>query len=368
MKKNLLLLSLVFFTRINSSGQIAGPSPGNSFTTVAIPGSSKTWNDPGNTAASDNSYTTFGTITVKNGYTDYLVITGFGFNIPSGSTISGIVLEIERSDANSMTIDNSIKLVKNGVIEGDEKAVSATYPITDGTQTYGNAGDTWGLAWSVDDINSPNFGVAISARKINATNGAAAGKIDYVQITVYYDFVTLPVNLINFSATKNNRSVTLEWTTANEINMTSYEVQRSEDGINFKTITSVPSYNNLASTDYSYEDVNPSGGVLYYRLIMLGFSGYSKYSKVIMVNPGSENKISLYPNPVSTNQALHLSGRNGSVLNILFFDEAGRLLSSQTFNSDNITLSSLHAQKGIVLYLITDRNAQIVNRGRLIVQ
>lgn len=335
---------------------------------TVIPGSSQTWQNTGNVASSDNVYSNFGSIAPANGYTDYLVVTNFGFNIPPGSSISGIVVEIERSDANSRTIDNSIRLVQGGVISGDDKAVSATYPLTDAYQTYGNAGDTWGLTWIPADINASNFGVAISARKINAANGTAAGKIDNVIITVYYDFVSLPVDLISFSAVKNSNAIALNWTTVNEIDMTFYEIQRSDDGFNFSTIASIPSQNRSAVTRYNFEDVNPPGSILYYRLKMTGLSGYSKYSKIISVNCSNDKSITFYPNPVHNSQNLHIANRNNQTLMVRFYDQSGRMLWDKVITSDEIYLSALSAQKGIIIYRIFNPGNQLITTGKLVLQ
>ncbi len=368
MKKTLLLLISILSIELFSYSQIAGPFNGGTFTVVVIGGSSQTWANPGNVAASDNTYATFGSIATANAYTDYLVVTNFGFAIPGGATITGILVEVERSDANFETIDNSVKIVKASVISGDEKAISAGYPVTDTYQQYGNAGDLWGLSWTDADINASDFGVAISAKKINNPAGTATGKIDNIRITVFYNNAVLPVDLISFSATKNNKTVTLNWKTANEINMTGYEVQRSTDGNNFSTITSIPSHNNISVTQYNYNDVSPSGTVLYYRLKMNGLSGYSKYSKIVSVNLGSENKISLYPDPVNADQSLHISNRNNQVLTMRFYDQAGRMLLNKSVNSDEISLSSLRTQKGIIVYQVIDNKGQLIGKGQLMIQ
>ena len=46
----------------------------------------------------------------------------------------------------------------------------------------------------------------------------------------------LPVTLTSFSATKNNNSIALKWTTEKETDLKKYDVERSVDGINFFTI------------------------------------------------------------------------------------------------------------------------------------
>jgi len=99
--KNFLLISLFAFSSVALQAQIQGPLSGSSFTTVAIPGSDKTWTNLSNAAASDDAYSMFGNITGGVGsYTNYLVATNFGFTIPLSSTITGIIVEVESSDPN----------------------------------------------------------------------------------------------------------------------------------------------------------------------------------------------------------------------------------------------------------------------------
>jgi len=61
-----------------------------------------------------------------------------------------------------VVIDNSIRIVKGGVISGDEKALGKEIPATIDYIKYGGENDLWGLTWTAGDINSSDFGVAIS--------------------------------------------------------------------------------------------------------------------------------------------------------------------------------------------------------------
>lgn len=63
-------------------------------------------------------------------------------------------------------VENSIRLIKDGVISGEEKSIGAMLPTSDTFLSYGNSDDTWGLTLSPDDINSSDFGLAISFRGI----------------------------------------------------------------------------------------------------------------------------------------------------------------------------------------------------------
>lgn len=90
--------------------------------------------------------------------------------------IAGFLLE-----SNDEVYDNEVKLVKGGVISGTNKADASDWSDTDLEVTYGSDSDLWGLTWSSADINSSNFGVAVSATSANGT-----ASIDHVSVTVYY--------------------------------------------------------------------------------------------------------------------------------------------------------------------------------------
>jgi len=117
----------------------------------------------------------------------YLKVTNFGFAIPGGSTITGIVVNVERheSAANGCK-DNRVRIVKGGVIGTTDRASATEWPTSDASVEYNSTSpdhtDLWGETWTVADINASNFGVAISALGING--GQAL--IDYISITVYY--------------------------------------------------------------------------------------------------------------------------------------------------------------------------------------
>jgi hypothetical protein len=124
------------------------------------------WSSPSNALTQDDAYATASL--GKGAVSHYLKVTNFGFSIPSGAKIKGIVVEVDRyAESGDKVDDNSIKLVKGGAISGDDKASASLWPSsdTDTYQSYGSSTDLWGLTWSPDDINSSGFGVAISAKK-----------------------------------------------------------------------------------------------------------------------------------------------------------------------------------------------------------
>jgi hypothetical protein len=367
MKKLKLFWSCIFIGVVVHA-QVDGPFSGNSFTVVPIPGSSNTWVNAGNAGNSDNSYATFGNLPSPVGsYTDYLVITNFLFAVPAGVIITGIVVDIERSDPNRRTSDYSIRILKNGVIGAAERSSGAGYRAADNAQSYGSAGDLWGETWTDADINNAGFGVAIAAQR-NFALGVTAGRIDDVQITVFYNFVVSPVNLISFSTVKKDKDVEIKWTTAEEVHMDHYEIERSANGRDFTSIGTVKSQQQLSQLDYLYFDNTPLTGQSYYRLKMVGTAGDIKYSKIISMQFNGQFKIALYPNPLQAGQGLNLVNPGNERLTITFYNISGKQIANVTTANNIIPVKNFQNQRGIMFYKIFQKNGNIAGTGKLLVQ
>jgi hypothetical protein len=70
--------------------------------------------------------------------------------------------------------------------------------------------------------------------------------------------VLLPATIASFNGKLVNNTVTLNWATNNEINNLGFDVERSDDGVQFSKIGFVSSKsssgNSVASTQYSFND------------------------------------------------------------------------------------------------------------------
>lgn len=159
-----------------------GPNNGSTFVGDSTVGTVD-WTSPELAQLSDDQWAYAYLSSGQSSY--YLKATGFGFTIPTGSTINGIVVEVERSRGGlgQDAWDNSVKIVKGNTIQGNEKANSTEWPTSDTYITYGGSTDLWGLTWTVAQINASDFGFVISAKSI--TPGGTS-LIDHIRITVYY--------------------------------------------------------------------------------------------------------------------------------------------------------------------------------------
>lgn len=153
------------------------------------------WVNPNNAQVSDNVYST---VTSGGGYVQahYLKATNFGFSIPTGATIDGILIEFEqKSNISGATGDSVVKAVKANSFVAYNLAGGYMWPLSDTYKSYGSASTLWGTTWTPEDINASNFGVAIAPYLYNAASVVAS--IDHIRITVYYTYIPPPVDIIN---------------------------------------------------------------------------------------------------------------------------------------------------------------------------
>ena len=155
----------------------------------------ETWSNPSNAQTSNDSYASASVLSVIaiNTITHYLKVTNFGFTIPTGATINGVLARIERkadidgSPDGAGAQDNIVKLVKGGTVSGNNKQVTNFYPDVDTYRSYGGSADLWGLTFTYTDINASNFGIVLSSKGITSGSGETVTiTVDHIELTVYY--------------------------------------------------------------------------------------------------------------------------------------------------------------------------------------
>lgn len=164
---------------------MASSGPNSGGTAVNDTGvGSKAWFSMTSVFASDNIYAGCSNIPPIN--SNYLKVTNFGFSIPSGSTIDGIEVKIERQSIPAGAVDSHVKIVKGGTIGTTNKASATTWTTSDVIATYGGASDLWGESWSYSDINDSTFGMALAASHPVFSKSGHNLAVDHITIKVYY--------------------------------------------------------------------------------------------------------------------------------------------------------------------------------------
>lgn len=152
--------------------------------------------------------------------------------------------------------------------------------------------------------------------------------------------VSLPIRLVNFHASRNNKQSVLGWQTLAESNGSHFEILRSRDGNNFNTIGKVMAAgqsNSLRS--YSFIDNSALDGSNYYKLKIVDLDQRFDYSKVVRIDMQSATSVSLLQNPVNDFVVLNNSAQ---FKEIQVIDTHGKLIKkfvpsfSNTYSVQNV--------------------------------
>ena len=186
----------------------------------------------------------------------------------------------------------------------------------------------------------------------------------------------LPIELVSFTATKNNKVVDVKWETASELNNDYFEVEKSKNGIDFETLTYVKGAgNSTARLNYSTLDENPFNGISYYRLKQVDLDQTFTYSQIQSVEfeKGKDFAFDIFPNP-SEGNTINVSfenADNGEVL-VVVFDVTGKESYSKVLitNEANNAVYAIDPSNTLApgVYLITATSNQKIYSKRLIVK
>lgn len=161
------------------------------------------WTSPGNAHTDDSIVTTAGALGAT---TNYLKASNFGFSIPSGATILGIVVEIEKDALDIFVNDNAVRIVKGGIVGTTDRSNASAWPnLASEYITHGSSSDLWGTTWTPADINSSGFGVALSATVGTGGNNDEAN-VDSIRMTVHYSVD--PIHFSDNSTPTDNSALT----------------------------------------------------------------------------------------------------------------------------------------------------------------
>ncbi len=175
------------------------------------------------------------------------------------------------------------------------------------------------------------------------------------------DCTVLPVELLNFFAEKQDNSIVLRWTTATEINNDYFDIEKSENGIEFTKIGTVKGKGNTNTvTKYSFNDNSITSNINYYRLKQYDFNGEYTFSDIISIKTKTEPNISIYPNPVEDIINIEIKSNEDNVVTISINDLSGKEVFSTknttTKDGNIIPLNIGFLEKGIYLITINDNN------------
>lgn len=179
----------------------------------------------------------------------------------------------------------------------------------------------------------------------------------------------LPVQLMEFTAQRSGSDVLVKWTTAQEENVSHYEIEvaRGNEDMQanrFSKAGEVASLgNSTAQRNYSFPDREPNkSGVRYYRLKMIDNDGSFRYSPVRPVIFG-ETTWQIYPNPSDGLFTLSFQLGSQEKLGARIYDTRGRLVKQYDLIStgfpQKLSIDLREASSGVYLLEVGGRSFRL---------
>ena len=147
----------------------------------------------------------------------------------------------------------------------------------------------------------------------------------------------VPVTFISVKAYRLQKDITVEWKTANDLNIKEYEVQYSATTTNFTKVATIKTIvNNEGNAAYSWLHANATEGIHHYRIKSIGFSEKENCSSIVKVeinSIGAEKKIVMYSNSIKGNSVtLKLNNIEKGIYNLQLYSMDGQIIEKISLN------------------------------------
>lgn len=201
----------------------------------------------------------------------------------------------------------------------------------DGYRFSLDGGATWAInAWADQSYNTASHTAIL--------NGTYDLVIEYYENggdnRISFDMAgtVLPVKLVDFTGNRNESRVKLEWIVATDSNPAYFDVERSQDGLHFQSISRIAA-NLDASLNFQFQDRSPLAVNSYYRLKLTGLEGASSYSAIIFIKHEFSEAIRIFPGIIRNRIVYMQTGRSFQDISVEVFDMAGRKINSTALRS-----------------------------------
>lgn len=219
-------------------------------------------------------------------------------------------------------------------------------------------------------IDSTNYSYRVYA--VNADT--VSGYSNVVQI-----FATVPVELVSFTGFIDGNVVTLNWSTASEINNKGFEVLRKIDELNWETISFVTGCGTTSiKIFYEYKDYLSefdNEDKISYRLKQIDFSGEFTLSEIITVGHlQNSNRFSLgqnFPNPFNPSTQINFTLSNAANTELTIYDLLGNKVKTiinefKAAGNYNVNFDGSNLTSGIYIYVLKTGNGSITRKMTLL--
>ncbi|HOZ80556.1 MAG TPA: hypothetical protein PLY34_21365, partial [Ferruginibacter sp.] len=173
----------------------------------------------------------------------------------------------------------------------------------------------------------------------------------------------VPVKLEYFSVNKKETANQLNWKASCTYGNAAFVIERSDDGIHFKSIGNITATSLRCQLPFNFMDNNPAVGKNYYRLKISDSDGKSFYSKTLVVG---NNKSGIEIRAVANNVVFLNSNKQQTITMKVIATDGREVLNQKqnvTVGNNNIILQMKNAARGIYnLVVYTEKGDTITKK------
>ena len=166
----------------------------------------------------------------------------------------------------------------------------------------------------------------------------------------------LPLTLLSFTALPVDNGVSVKWLTADEINVSHFDVERSKDGVAFTKIGAVNAVSVSSTNNYAYVDATPQNGINYYRLRMIDIDGRFEFSKIVSVKLNNAQAVRVFPVPAQSTITVQFAEQ---FRKLEIVDISGRTLLRKNITQQNEEINISTLAKGIYFIRLINDNMTV---------
>jgi hypothetical protein len=175
----------------------------------------------------------------------------------------------------------------------------------------------------------------------------------------------VPVTIVDFNGSHFNGQSYLNLLVANQQNMAAYELQKSVDGRNFTTVSSLPA---TSATQYAFTDDKPANGANFYRIQGRDRNGEISYSKVIRLDVISKLGFSIKSQ--GSQVILQANSDAAKKISVSIFNTGGTVVGTQEFRLAQgvnlLNLEALNNQPSGMYFIVVNENGSRVYNTKVV--
>lgn len=281
-----------------------------------------------------------------------LTTSNFTCTPPSAPTItttsvSSITTESANSGGQSIS-DNGSSITSKGVCWN----TTGNPTISDSKTTNGSGTSSFTSALTSLSHSTTYFVRAYATNGIGTSYG---GQVEFTTSS------PLPVELTSFNLYLKDDLCYIEWETGCEINNDYFIIEKSKDGLNWQSISTVlGNGNSFVPIKYNYIDKQGCIGTCFYRLTQVDYNGDSETFRPLSVSSDKDPifSIDVSPNPISDKVKVNFTSSESNEYDFKIISQKGELVYESKIigvkGENMFSLDLSYLTQGFYFFIISD--------------